>query len=172
MITARHWQYNCTLLVAGSCMISCAMTCTCVRVRGLGAGEGRPTRPAKHPAGVAPGPRARYIRCAKQTRGAQGKRIPGACRGKLTGARAFGFWRPWAFLFIHSVNEARQARSARALWHCPEATPKLELARSQAPLPADSPQGTQGGHTVQVEVSVKEGPVQPCSWPGPGRLLA
>ena len=32
-------------------------------------------------------------------------------------------------VFLHSVNEARQARGAGALWHCPEATPKLELAR-------------------------------------------
>ena len=31
-------------------------------------------------------------------------------------------------------------------------TGSLELARPQAPLPADSPQGTQGGYTVQVEV--------------------
>ena len=36
--------------------------------------------------------------------------------------------RPYTVL-LHSVNEARQARSAGALWHCPEATPKLELAR-------------------------------------------
>ena len=61
-------------------------------------------------------------------------------------------------VFVHSVNEApaRQARSssARALWHCPEETPELELARPRAlaPLPADSPQGAQRGHTVQVEV--------------------
>ena len=60
-------------------------------------------------------------------------------------------------VFIHSVNEARQAPSARALWHCPEAALKLELAIPQAPLPADSPHRTQGGHTAQVEVSVKEG---------------
>ena len=32
-------------------------------------------------------------------------------------------------VLLHSVNEARQARSAGALWHCPEATPQLELAR-------------------------------------------
>ena len=74
--------------------------------------------------------------------------IPVACNFK------YGALSPFLALFIHPANEARQARSARALWHCPEATPKLELARPQAPLPAsaDSPQGTQGGHAVQVDV--------------------
>ena len=62
---------------------------------------------------------------------------------------------------IHSVNEARQlqARSARALWHCPKVTPKLELARPHAPLPADhdSPQGIriQGGHAHSSSRSVR-----------------
>ena len=47
--------------------------------------------------------------------------------------------------FTHSVNEARQARSAWALWHCPEATPKLELEDPELHCPLTHHRGLRGG---------------------------